>query len=299
MARFGHRILIGKIFFKGQIILKTGLHIGGSQESMQIGGIDLPVLKDSAKGLPYIPGSSMKGKLRSTLEKFGERQSGSGREKVTINRDIGSGGNSVQIHVCETAERAMQCDVCRIFGATGDRKAVPEGQKAYNFPSVLFVRDSMLDSEKMDVSALLTEEKVETGIDRTSMAANPRRIERVLPDTKFNFEMVLNVESISFSSTTPSAFKDAVLKQDLTNILTCMSIIQDEGLGGYTSRGYGKVEFQFTEFLAKSINFFKGDLTKLIGKVETTTPFNLETARTEIENLVNFLKEESNRVLAH
>ncbi|NCC71344.1 hypothetical protein EOM09_07225, partial [bacterium] len=48
---------------KGEIILRTGLHIGGISGT-KIGGVDSPVIKDPV-GMPYIPGSSLKGKFRS------------------------------------------------------------------------------------------------------------------------------------------------------------------------------------------------------------------------------------------
>lgn len=58
-----------KIFsLKGQITLKTGLHIGGGDDTMKIGGIDNQVIKDINTNKPYIPGSSLKGKMRSLLE---------------------------------------------------------------------------------------------------------------------------------------------------------------------------------------------------------------------------------------
>src|SRR3972149_1795819 len=115
MGEKGHRLLIGKVYFKGNIILKTGLHIGGSQESMQIGGLDLPIIRNSGNNLPYIPGSSLKGKLRSTLEKFGERARDNRREKVSFNRNIGTFRNKLYIHCCEDVKYAITCDVCRIF----------------------------------------------------------------------------------------------------------------------------------------------------------------------------------------
>lgn len=53
---------------KGEIVCKTGLHIGGSNDNIDIGGTDTVVIRDSVTDLPFIPGSSLKGKLRSLLE---------------------------------------------------------------------------------------------------------------------------------------------------------------------------------------------------------------------------------------
>jgi CRISPR-associated protein Csm3 len=291
MAEKGHRYLIGKVYFRGNIILKTGLHIGGLQESMQIGGVDLPIIRDSANNLPYIPGSSLKGKLRSTLEKFGDRVVKGQVEKLSSNRNIGTYRNPVYIHCCEDIKYAVTCDVCRIFGSSGDDRSVPRGEKAENLPSVLFVRDCLLDASLIAVASNLTEVKVETGIDRTSMSANPRRVERVLPDNKFNYEMIFNVEALSLSAKDKPSFPEETLRKDLNNLLSCMEIIQSEGIGGYVSRGYGKIEFTFTEFCARSLEFFKGNTEKITGK--TSGEFSIGEARSEVENIINFLKEEA------
>lgn len=61
--------LIAKVFIKGKIIAETGLHIGGSKASLDIGGVDSNVVK-TPQGVPFIPGSSLKGKLRSLLAKL-------------------------------------------------------------------------------------------------------------------------------------------------------------------------------------------------------------------------------------
>ena len=296
MAEKGRKILLGKVFFKGNIILKTGLHIGGSQESMQIGGLDLPVIRDTSNNLPYIPGSSLKGKLRSTLEKFGERFKDGKKEKLSFNRNIGTFRNKLFIHCCEDIKYAMHCDVCRIFGSSGDDRAMPRGEKAENFPSLLSVRDSLLDESLIGVSSQYTETKVETGIDRANMSANPRRVERVLPDKKFNFEMVYSVEALALREKDHLVFPEDNLKKDINNILTCLELVQSEGIGGYTSRGYGKVEFIFSDFSGKSLDYFKGKTDKQLGKFDGE--FSINDARSQIEPIIGFLKEEAKSVIA-
>ncbi len=290
MSKNGQRILLGKVLFRGKIVLKTGMHIGGSKESMQIGGIDLPIIKDSGNNLPYIPGSSLKGKLRSTLERFGKRMKDGKEEKLSFNRNIGTYRNKVFIHCCEDVNYALNCEVCRIFGSTGDDRAFPKGEKAQNFPSLLMVRDCLLDSEFMQPSQVLTEEKTETGIDRASMAANPRQVERVLPGRAFIFEMVYSVENIALPGKSETKFSKANLKTDLDNILTCMEIVQSEGIGGYTSRGYGKVSFLFSEFSGRSLEYFKGNIKEFKGKFDINGDgFSIQEARKETGNIENFL----------
>lgn len=58
----------GKFIISGILECVTGTRIGGTQEKFEIGGIDNPVIKDPLTDLPYIPGSSLKGKLRHLLE---------------------------------------------------------------------------------------------------------------------------------------------------------------------------------------------------------------------------------------
>lgn len=301
MGQNGQRVFLGKVFFRGKIILKTGMHIGGSKESMQIGGVDLPVIRDSGNNLPYIPGSSLKGKLRSILEKFGKRTTKEGREeKLSSNRNIGGRfRNKVFIHCCDDISFALDCEVCRIFGSSGDDRGFQKGRKesnAGNFPALLMVRDSLLDDAFMHPSRLLTEVKTETGVDRSTMAANPRQVERLLPDTAFIFEMVYSVENIALAGKPKTDFPEANLKTDLDNILTCMEIIESEGIGGHTSRGYGKVNFVFTEFLGRSLDYFKGKTEKEKGKSDGG--FSIQEAREKIDEIVKFLKGESENAVS-
>ena len=302
MGQNGQRVFLGKVFFRGKIILKTGMHIGGSQESMQIGGVDSPIIRDSGNNLPYIPGSSLKGKLRSTLEKFGKRIKEGKEEKLSSNRSIGTFRQKVFIHCCEDIQLALNCEVCRIFGSSGDDREFQKGRKdrrsdkAGNFPALLMVRDSLLDDAFMHPSRLLTDVKTETGVDRSTMAANPRQVERLLPDTAFIFEMVYSVEHIVLAGKPKTVFPEATLKTDLDNILTSMEIIQNEGIGGHTSRGYGKVNFVFTEFLGRSLDYFKGKTEKEKGKSDGG--FSIQEARGKIDEIVEFLKGESGNAVS-
>jgi CRISPR-associated protein Csm3 len=294
MGRNGARILLGKVVLAGKIELKSGMHIGGSKESMQIGGVDLPVIKDSATNQPYIPGSSLKGKLRSSLEKIGKRETDGKTEKLLCNRNIGAGRNPVFIHCCDDVRQAMKCEVCRIFGSSGDDAGVPKGEKAVNYPSLLMVRDCPINETFVEMERV--EVKTETGIDRLSMAANPRQVERVVPDTSFAFEMVYSVEGIELTDGQKAQFPSA-LTTDLNNLLNAMAIVESEGIGGYSSRGYGKVIFQFTEFRGRSTGYYRGDSGKQQGK-EDGEGFPVEKARTEIKGIVDFLKKESANVVS-
>lgn len=146
--------------FQGNLTLKTGLHIGGNKNSIHIGGVDSPVIKVNTNGkeLPYIPGSSLKGKLRCLLEL---------NEGLT---DVCSDGNHI---------------ISKIFGCGKSDKIT--------FPGALIVRDAFLcDEEKNKNKKDLFEVKSENSINRRSGTANsPRFIERVNPEINFDMELVI------------------------------------------------------------------------------------------------------------
>lgn len=227
------RKFYGKIILRGKIKAVTGLHIGAQREVSEIGGIDNPVIKDPITGLPYIPGSSLKGRLRSLLEIAKHTES---PEKYPFNRSI---GRYVTIHVCETYDKAKDCEVCRLFGASGES----------NFPSRLIIRDAHLTDEwieKWEKGEVLTETKIEVSIDRVTSAANPRQNERVPAGVEFGFEVIYNIED------------KETWKTDLKNLLSAMKMLEDTYLGGSGSRGYGKVKFNIEKAIFRSKDFYFG-----------------------------------------
>lgn len=153
-----------KIIYTGTIILKTGLHIGGTNAALNIGGPDKFVVRNPINNIPYIPGSSLKGKMRSLIEIYhGETNGG----KPTNNPNHKAGA---------------------LFGVSGDNEQ--------SHASRLIVRDAELDINACDFSKTdlpYTESKTEVAIDRVTAKANPRTFERVPAGAKFNLNMVLNV----------------------------------------------------------------------------------------------------------
>ncbi len=251
MAEIIDRKLIGKIEIKGIVKCLTGLHIGSSKENMEIGALDSPVVRDPISLEPYIPGSSLKGKLRSLLEKA----TGS-----IPNRQGGTDQNPVYRHECEDWDDkgktpgALSCPVCRLFGSTGP------GEGNRNYPARLKVRDLSLKNAKelkeIDTGLLYTEWKFENSIDRVTSAANPRNIERVPKGAEFNMSIMYDVEDMG------------TLDEDIKNLMLAIRILQDDSLGGHGSRGYGQVEFKFEQMdiIAKKIDHYrgKGDQSKSI-----------------------------------
>ncbi len=219
--------ILGKIQITGKIKCLTGLHIGASKENMEIGALDSPVVRDPVTREPYIPGSSLKGKMRALLEKALAVELGI--VGTTRRRNIGSGNNEVWIHVCDSAEEAEKCPICRIFGSTGYK-----GGK--NFPARLIVRDAHLTRDSVDklsdidTGLQYTEWKFENAIDRITASANPRQIERVPRGAEFEFELIYNVEDTD------------TLGTDLKNLDLALELLRLDSLGGHGSRGYGKID---------------------------------------------------------
>jgi len=201
------------IGINGQIRVLTGLHIGGSVDVMEIGGNDNPVIKNPITGDPYIPGSSLKGKMRMLLEWY-----------LNLVDDNGN------VHECDE----INCPVCRIFGVSSNKNIGNRG------PSRLLVRDSTLDGNwKKSISEqglLITETKTENTINRITASANPRPMERVPKGAIFNFEMVYRVFDMGDEGKNDEKF--------LSYVFYALKLAELDYLGGSGSRGSGKVKFE-------------------------------------------------------
>ena len=247
--------LLGKVVISGTIECLTGLHIGSQESVLEIGGIDNPVVRDPLTSEPFIPGSSLKGKLRSLLEKSQYKLLGDGRN--FFNRSSGKG---VYRHECDTAEDASNCPVCSLFGSSG--KQHEESKKfPSSFPSPLIVRDCHLTNSEVlksiNSDLLYTEWKVENTLDRVTAASNPRNIERVPRGAIFDLEMVYAVYENRIDH----------LKNDINTLFSTLSMLELDSLGGSGSRGYGKVRVhlsnvEFKQYL--DIGDKKGKIEEII-----------------------------------
>ena len=187
----------------------SGLHIGGSQDELTIGGADNPVIKNPETRRPYIPGSSLKGKMRAELEKGLGRVSGH--------------------EPC----RCDDCAVCRVFGAHIARSRLG--------PSRIIVRDGQLRKGGH------IENKTENVINRqTGAAEHPRTNERVVEGTEFRMQIVLQVFDLdgqfSHSDRNGNAHQGDEALQAV--VADGLRLVQMTGLGGGTSRGSGTVRFE-------------------------------------------------------
>jgi CRISPR-associated protein Csm3 len=224
--------LTKKILFVGTITTLTGLHIGGSEVGLQIGGADKVVVRNPQDNTPYIPGSSLKGKMRSLLE------------RVHCTTHAGFPNKRGNYGPCECAE----CEVCRVFGVAIDEK--PEKIRAGR----LLVRDALManaDRVKAMPNLLTdyTELKTEVSIDCLTSAANPRNFERVPAGTIFDFHLMLNI----FES-------DADKEGDLIALVEeGLRLVAYDALGGQSSRGYGRVEIALSQRAEIPIASFSSD----------------------------------------
>jgi CRISPR-associated protein Csm3 len=229
--------LVSKIIVKGIVRCLTGLHIGAVSQQFAIGGIDSPVVKDPLTGEPYIPGSSLKGKLRSLTER-------------ALNKKLimPERGKQFWMHWCTNRSEAEMCEVCRLFGCVPVGKAESEENK---MPSSVYVRDLHLnngeDIAKKIVSPLkYTEWKTENALDRITAAANPRDIERVPKGAEFGLELMYNVSD-----------KNATyFAKDMETLVFSLHFLEDDCLGGHGSRGYGKVALLIDRVTARKAKYY-------------------------------------------
>lgn len=203
----------------GKIRLLTGLHIGAGNEEMHIGGTDNPVIKNPLNGQPYIPGSSLKGKMRSLLEWH------LGVVSVTEGKPL-SFNHLKRVNNAEAAKQLL-----KLFGGSPDPSNDPKLITEIG-PTRLAFWDCGLNPDWVANKAgdkLLTETKMENMIDRIQgVAQHPRQTERVPAGAEFDFKLTLRVHN----------------DEDLTDMLfQGLKLIELTGLGGSLSRGYGKVEF--------------------------------------------------------
>ncbi len=208
---------------KAKIIIKTGLHIGGSSDTIKIGGIDNPVIKNPLTNEPYIPGSSLKGKIRSLIEWYFGAMTEDGKVATVVkNKD----NHQVKVSSYEKIKPIVQ-----LFGNGITIKDL-EIAKEIGPTRVSFSDCILLNKDKLLEKNALTEDKVEVTIDRikgTVGGGGPRHMERVPAGAEFDFSVSL----LEFEG-----------DENLEAILAFgMKLLEMTNLGGNGSRGYGKIEF--------------------------------------------------------
>lgn len=221
--------LIKKIVIEGKIKTITGLHIGSNNTALEIGGVDSTILKNPLDDKPYIPGSSLKGKIRSLLEQskgfLGPPQ-----------------GKQVKFGPSKTGI------IAEAFGRT-DTSLI-------NIPSRIIFRDCELkdDDDKIlknrNTDLPYTETKTEIVLDRITASATPRQLERVPAGVEFDLSVVVNI----FEG--DDEFKE-LGEQDLMKLLYAgMGLLQDDYLGGSGTRGSGRIKFLIENVWERDVEKF-------------------------------------------
>lgn len=208
------------IEIKAKLVLKTGLHIGAGDSEMHIGGVNNTVIKNPITQSPYIPGSSLKGKIRSLLE----WRSGDVKESPLSLKDLPNATNPNNVK-----------DILHLFGVTGDSKNDDALLRELGVSRLAFW-DCYLNADweaKIKGDNLsLTEAKSENTINRiTATTDDPRQTERVPAGAEFDFKLTMR----QFEGDS-----DALVAL----VLKGLRLLELDSLGGSGSRGYGKVEFQ-------------------------------------------------------
>lgn len=232
---------LGKYIIRVDLRCVTGLHIGGTDEGFEIGGMDNPVIKNPITGYPYIPGSSLKGKMRSLLEwadakvKFGTDKKGNPTGKLC---DCGT------------------CDICLVFGCSAATEAKEPTRLTVrdSFPKGLYGSEGKIlpEDERSETIAewkanlgekIYTEVKTENAIDRLTSEANPRSMERVPANSVFEVEMLFDI------------YKEDDM-QKLKKVFEGMTLLEDSSLGGSGSRGSGKVVFENIKTFKRGVAYY-------------------------------------------
>lgn len=197
---------------KGVIVLKEGLKIGGTKEAVGIGETDNPIIRHPISRRPYLPGSSLKGKIRSLLEqKYSASSQRSG-------------------HPCDCAS----CFICSLFGCGNPSKG--------NEPPRLIFRDAWLtpESEKEleeNLPGSFAEVKTEIAMDRNkgrTITGSLRQQERIPAGARFDFSFTMRV------------FEEDIQKGSdyFKKLSEAFELIEKDYLGGCGTRGYGQVEIK-------------------------------------------------------
>ncbi|MFZ8860208.1 MAG: type III-A CRISPR-associated RAMP protein Csm3 [Thermocrinis sp.] len=264
--------------YKGTVIIKyemkalTGLRVGGSKENFDIGGTDNPVIKtlgvienydgrgnNLPEGAPYIPGSSLKGKMRSLLEwakgrveyMIEEAKRNSNKKNNKERREEEQGENE-EVKQAGNPCICGRCEICKVFG-TGSAKTL-EGMRLEELPGPPRLRvfdayptwESIQKLQETLGENIFTEIKTENAINRLTSRANPRKVERVPAGVVFFGEMAFHL----FAKEDPELLKV---------VFEGMRLLEDDYLGGYGSRGSGKVRFENIEVILRPKAYYFGE----------------------------------------
>lgn len=246
--------LRGKVVVSAEMLALTGLRVGAAASGLDIGGVDQPVLRDPVTDQPYVPGSTLKGKLRSLLTKA----HGLPLQEL-VQRPV-----QVWLHWCTEEAEYRRCLVCPTFGQF---PSGPRGAR-YDFvtPTRLIARDARLGPEllvmeeggtrkswsQVDLDLPYSEVKVEVALDVITAASNPRQMERVPAGAIFGTEFLFSVYGAD-----GRGIDQEMEKNRLREVIAGMRLLEDDYLGSSGTRGYGKVKFQRIRVMWRPLDYYR------------------------------------------
>lgn len=219
--------LQGKIKITATLKLVTGLHIGAASDFAPIGAVDSPFIRDPLTKLPIIPGSSLKGKIRTLLAK-------------SYAEDI--------LNAIEKDSPEIQ----RLFGLGASKDSESRAARLQFF-DLKITADSFKKFSAMDLDTYIGEVKFENTIDRLTAEANPRQIERVPAGVEFDFQLVYNIEKLD------------EVDADMKILADGLKLLTMDYLGGSGSRGYGRISFK--DFNLETFSIHKDKISEIERKL--------------------------------
>jgi len=270
--------------YKGTVIIRynmkslTGLRVGGSKEKFDIGGMENPVIKTAVvienydgngnnlpEGAPYIPGSSLKGKMRFLLEwakgrveyMIEEAKRNSNNKNSKEEREEEKQGENEEVKQAGNPCICGRCEICKVFGTGSAKNLERMSLEELPGPPRLRVFDAYPTWESIkklkeafgendENINIFTEIKMENSINRLTSKANPRSVERVPAGVVFFGEMAFHL----FTKEDPEL---------LRVVFEGMRLLEDDYLGGYGSRGSGKVRFENIEVILRPKAYYFGE----------------------------------------
>jgi CRISPR-associated protein Csm3 len=212
-----------RLIIKGEIITQTPLHIGSGKKDTGISEVT-PVITDLS-GQPYIPGSSIKGKVRSEAE------------RIARQNNLGACNPPHVEDMCGTLKRSPGefCICCKIFGTAASSKGVSVASKV-----------KFRDSYPIEKSETVLLTRAGIALDRSTGSVSRGAVfqnEAVSAGIRFSLEMVC----------------DNMEEKEMNLLRAALKSVQESALGGFSSRGYGKVKFKIQSVTKRTAGYYLGE----------------------------------------
>lgn len=212
-----------RLVFRGTIEAVTPLHIGSGKPELELGEVDMPIIKD-ANNQPYIPGSSLKGRTRSEAERLLRKEGAWVCSPPDTRNMCGSRKNNPEEF----------CLCCKVFGTAGNISVASKTRFRDAYPT-------------KKVETLL--QRTGTAIDRETGTVSRGAlysIEAIPAGTVFDFEIVA----------------ENLTDDELKLLCASMKSVEHSALGGSSSRGFGKVKIDVKIVVERTAGYYLGKETE-------------------------------------